>query len=417
MKIKFSCGVIHVGDCLGVLPRMPDGFVHCCVTSPPYYGGLRDYGTGTWAGGDPDCDHVMRTAEQIVSTSSLGINGVRRPLDGPTYKAKVKKFKKVCKKCGARREDQQLGQEDTPEEYVASMVKAFHEVRRILRDDATFWLNIGDTYQKGQLLGIPWRVAFALQADGWFLRCDNIWHKPNPMPEPVESRCSKNHEYLFMFSKSRRYYYDNVAIQEKAKPASAGRYKYKFGGAKAERLKADESKGLGGSRTHMIGHRQAGETRNKRTVWTVATKSFKGSHFAVFPDALVRPCILAGTSEKGCCPECGSPWKRIVDKERQATRPGKDTKVKGTTAKTHGNRDPQRHVTRVITKGWEPTCECGRKDVAPCCVLDPFSGAGTTAKVAASKGRMFFGIELNSEYAELSRKRINKAIISRGFGL
>jgi hypothetical protein len=212
------------------------------------------------------------------------------------------------------------------------------------------------------------------------LRVENIWYAMNKIPEPVETRCSRAHEYVFHFAKTRQYYYDKVAIMVKAKDTQS-------------------------------------ETANKRTVWTVATKSFKGAHFAVMPDLLVKPCVLAGTSEKGCCPQCGAPWRREIKKLRSPTRPGTSTKVIGTNDKTHGNRDPRRHITRIITEGWKPACNCGVKQTKPCVVLDPFSGAGTVAKVAASKGRHFVGVELNPEYAELARKRISKAILNRGFAL
>jgi DNA modification methylase len=271
---------IYQGDVLKVLKTFPDESIHCCVTSPPYWG-LRDYG-----------------------------------LEG------------------------QLGLESTPEEYVEKMVEVFREVKRVLRKDGILWLNLGDTYagsgkagnnpeyqkrhmQFGKieikermgkpipsmkiglkpkdLVGIPWMVAFALRADGWYLRQDIIWHKPNPMPESVKDRCTKAHEYIFLLSKSRHYYYDQEAIKE---PAA-------YDGRKDTLLKGSpkyEKGVLPGQVAHSMaarGHErwkknERGEyVRNKRSVWTIPTKPFKEAHFATFPEKLIEPCILAGCPEGG----------------------------------------------------------------------------------------------------------------------
>lgn len=258
---------LYCGDALDVLRTLPEESLQCCVTSPPYFG-LRDYG-----------------------------------------------------------HEGQIGLEATPQEYVERMVAVFREVRRVLRGDGTLWLNLGDSYAanrgyqvaqtkggvkhgpaqacggRGQrasdsglkpkdLIGIPWRVAFALQADGWYLRQDIIWHKPNPMPESVRDRCTKAHEYLFLLSKSERYFYDQEAIAESAKPESAARYKTAFGGAAVEAL------GKFGA-TRVSGYREFKGTRNRRSVWTVATQPYKGAHSATFPPALIEPCILAGAPVDG----------------------------------------------------------------------------------------------------------------------
>lgn len=225
---------VKIGDCLESLRAMPDQSVHCCVTSPPYFG-LRDYG-----------------------------------MDG------------------------QIGLEDTPAAFVERLVEAFREVRRVLRDDGTLWLNLGDSYGASkQLLGIPWRVAFALQEDGWYLRQEIIWHKPNPMPESVRDRCTKAHEQIFLLSKSHRYYFDADAIKEPVSDNAVTR---------SRNNRAD--KGIvGPADLHGTGFGQSGnggwqrkavETRNRRSVWTVTTKPFKGAHFATFPPDLIEPCILAG---------------------------------------------------------------------------------------------------------------------------
>ena len=297
------------GNVFDVLPTLSNKTFHTCITSPPYFG-LRDYGMAD-----------------------------------------------------------QLGLEPTPDEYIANMVKVFREVKRVLRDDGTLWLNIGDSYAgsgKGRngdgspnidpsskqstsagtiignliksqtpdckpkdLIGIPWMLAFALRADGWYLRQDIIWHKPNPMPESVEDRCTKAHEYIFLLSKSPKYYFDHEAIKEdgvipegtKAAKGSAERF-----GKEGVNSRPPEYKIYDGK-------------RNKRSVWTVTTKPFKDAHFAVFPEELIEPCILAGSPERG-------------------------------------------HV------------------------LDPFGGSGTTGVVANGYGRDATLIELNPEYAEIAKQRI-----------
>ena len=211
-------GIIQ-GDCLKVLKTLPDGFVDCCVTSPPYYG-LRDYGTGTWVGGDPKCPH--RRLSKFSEKTQTG--HAQAELAGNVGDAI---YKTVCPLCGAIREDEQIGLEETPEEYVDKLTQVFSEVRRVLKDDGTLWLNIGDSYYGGNshddteyknkdLIGIPWQLAFSLRKDGWYLRQDIIWHKPNPMPESVKDRCTKSHEYIFLMSKKPHYYFDYEAIQEES---------------------------------------------------------------------------------------------------------------------------------------------------------------------------------------------------------
>ena len=275
---------VMLGDCRDTLKTLPDQCVNTVVTSPPYFG-LRDYGTATWKGGSSDCNH-MRDSK----VSDLTSTGHKRMSDkGHAVGDAI--YKDVCKKCGAIRVDQQIGLESTPEEFVQALVEVFREVRRVLRDDGTVWLNLGDSYAgsgKGRnadgtpnvdenskqatskgttegalqklkshgdlkpkdLIGIPWMVAFALRADGWYLRQDIIWSKPNPMPEPVQDRCTKSHEYIFLLSKSKSYYYDHEAIKT--------------------------------------------EGSNKRSVWNVVPKPFREAHFATYPPELIEPCILAG---------------------------------------------------------------------------------------------------------------------------
>jgi site-specific DNA-methyltransferase (adenine-specific) len=295
---------ILIGDALETLEALPAGHARTCVCSPPYWG-LRDYGV-----------------------------------------------------------DGQLGLEATPDEYVTRLVEVFREVRRVLAEDGTLWLNLGDSYARDSgsdrdtgdsdaisnkevkreqrpdkrnlpprglkpkdLVGIPWRVALALQNDGWWLRSDIIWHKPNPMPESVKDRPTSSHEHIFLLSKSKRYYYDADAVKETADKGHAGS---RFDTGKTNGHMKDRS---------QEGDREDDGTRNKRDVWTVSTKPYPEAHFAVYPPDLIEPCIEAGSAEG-------------------------DT------------------------------------------VLDPFAGAGTTGLVALAKGRSFTGIELNEEYAEMARDRI-----------
>lgn len=305
---------VLIGDCIeSMRTTIPDRFFNTCVTSPPYFG-LRDYG-----------------------------------------------------------QDGQIGLETTPDEFVEALVAVFREVWRVLRDDGTVWLNLGDSYartsgtgrkvsatakagntrrsmeqianrkskapdglKEKDLIGIPWRVAFALQADGWYLRQDIIWHKPNPMPESVRDRCTKSHEYIFMLTKSPRYYYDHEAMKEPA--AGPG----KKCGPKNDKSRTDSS---------TVGTvRGDGVRRNRRSVWTVGTRPYKGAHFATFPPGLIEPCILAG------CPPGGL-------------------------------------------------------------VLDPFGGSGTTAGVAVANGRSAVLCELSAEYAALIPARVESIVKSKGGAL
>jgi DNA modification methylase len=376
---------ILIGDVRTRLNDIPDSSIQACITSPPYWG-LRDYGTATWEGGDSSCDHLgkpMATKANINRNCGTG-NDVKNATAREFYK-------ETCGKCGARRIDSQIGLEQTPDEYVAEMVAVFREVRRVLKDDGVLWLNLGDSYatvsggmeqlrklasdtpnygaikysdgyagvkQSGKktaqklsglkhkdLVGIPWRVAFALQADGWWLRQDIIWHKPNPMPESVTDRCTKSHEYLFMLTKSAKYYFNNQAIQEDAKtPPGATWAERKAAGATAGNVIVGDAKRNGTQRVvHGKGvtsnlTRQDGK-RNRRSVWTIPTKPFRGAHFAVMPEALVEPCILASSRQD-------------------------DT------------------------------------------ILDPFTGSGTVAIVSLRHGRNYIGTELNPDYVDIAKQRI-----------
>jgi DNA modification methylase len=314
------------------------------------------------------------------------------------------------------------------------MVLVFRELWRVLRNDGVAWLNLGDSYasqggpqidgtmqragsQKGawrgksrngfnnlpakNLLGIPWRVAFALQADGWYLRSDVIWAKKNGLPESCKDRPTKAHEYLFLLAKSDRYYYDQEAIRE---PATDPEYRttgrQRPNGTKGVGMKGFEIRG-------GIDHIQPNTSRNRRTVWSIATRPYKEAHFAVMPPALVEPCILAGCPSRACA-ECGEPWVRLVEKT------GKSLPVSERHGRTgHNGQPPQisgnywEGPTTKSTDIFAPACVCAAPH-RPGIVLDPFFGSGTVGEVAAKTGRGWLGIELNSEYVELARKRIGR---------
>jgi len=373
-------GRIIQGDALEVLKTLPDEFVQCVVTSPPYWG-LRDY-----------------------------------------------------------QADGQLGLEKTPEEYVGKMVAVFQEVRRVLRDDGVVFLNLGDSYTSGNrpdrdpgpvsktgiphrssgmeraktppglkpkdLVGIPWRVAFALQADGWWLRQDIVWAKPNPMPESVTDRCTKAHEYFFLLTKSARYYWDQEAVKETTERNWAtvgGNLK-----GKGVHKVCGEMKDVG-DRTSEDSERYG---RNRRSVWTITTQPSSEPHFAQFPEKLVEPCVLAGTSEKGACPKCGKGWVRVVEKEGMSSREWQA--LRGTGTKGHdkkmgmqgksikGGRPPD---PTSKTLGWQPACSCGEKPV-PCVVLDPFCGLGTACIVAKKLGRDYIGIDISEKYCKIAERKL-----------
>ena len=602
---------IYIGDALAVLKTLPNKSVHCCVTSPPYWG-LRDYGTAQWEGGDESCSHNPQKPD----------GGVRADRSLPLGRGGL--YRDACK-CGARRIDKQMGLEKTPEEYVAKMVEVFREVKRVLREDGTLWLNMGDGYwggkgqssqawstanqdretlQKSQhqicgigetrpsdgkhpilkpkdLIGMPWRLAFALQqpyytgkirneADriwlaamidgegcmfihkrkagtssyskfrkkdgteveynrkqdtygaglevanthesivkrcmeitgmgsicrveresknkhrniplyrwnmrsnqcrdiireiypylvgkqhearlllgcpssgpdaekahfslialhngkqatidfppptsmyepGYYLRQDVIWAKTNCMPESVTDRCTKSHEYIFLLTKSAHYYFDSDAIREphaewsKKLQEYQEKDSYHFSSPKHKNTKG------GAQWIANVDLKLNPGGRNKRSVWTITTKPYKDAHFATFPPEIPEICIKAGTSQKGCCPECGNPWARVIDKKKvyRNELPEDDIRYRPNRYIKNKYADELRdgfecgRYSESTTIGWHPSCSHDLNPV-PCTILDPFAGSGTTGQVARNLGRNFIMIELNEKYIEMQEKR------------
>lgn len=421
---------IYQGNVIDVLKDFPDKSVNCCVTSPPYWG-LRDYGTAEWIGGDPECNHYRDNHIQESCNTGQKTSQKHGGIGDSIYKT-------VCKKCGAVREDQQLGLEETPEEYIEKLVDIFHEVRRVLSDDGTAWLNLGDTYSSGgrgsyddqmisrtsgvanrsagigrntpswakpkDLLGIPWRVALALQQDGWWLRSDIIWSKPNPMPESVRDRPTKSHEYIFLLTKSAKYYYDYMAIMDPAE--YDGRKDTEFKGSIKYRNSSQTFHDRGHERWPYKDNENQ-PVKNKRSVWNVSTKPFPEAHFAVYPTTLIEPCVKAGASEKGRCPKCKQQWTRVVEKTVDI-RSAKTRDTEKVSAEKRMGKEPApvKWYAEYETGGWIPACDC-KEDPERAIVLDPFMGSGTTAIVAKLNHRDYVGVELNQSYINMAEKRIH----------
>jgi len=420
---------IFHGDALTRLREMPASSIDCCVTSPPYWA-LRDYGV---AG--------------------------------------------------------QFGLEETPEQWCQNLVGVFREVRRVLKPTGTLWLNCGDSYiskphgygethdpkykagrnrsherlsrgnrqiqgsyKSKDLVGQAWMLAFGLRSDGWYLRRDIIWHKPNCMPESAKDRPTTAHEYIFLLSKSETYFYDYIAVMEPTtgnshargsgvNPKAVGGWEEGHGRHSAVEF---STKRVGGSNSRMRVDRDphhqtpakvrakqnrsfsaavAGlvSQRNCRSVWSIPTAPFRGAHFATFPPRLVERCIRAGSSERGCCSICGAPWVRTVHSEslpRIETTPRQARKWTEIEQRRNRRDNPQRGVlgsgvshnvaySRVSAVGWEPTCSCSLAgDPVPAMILDPFAGACTTLMVAEGLGRSSVGIEISAEYIAMASRRL-----------
>jgi DNA modification methylase len=362
-KIK----ILH-GNCIDKIKELDDNSIDCVVSSPPYFG-LRDYGTAQWKGGNPNCSHAYGR------NTRGGLSDFQKNNKG-SFGDEAVKSGECCKLCGAKRIDEQFGLEKTYQDYLANTVKVFETFKPKLKDTATIWWNVGDSYnnkpagnkdlkkssglpnkkenlhkrkdniskvllkslKEKDLMMIPNRVAIALQEAGWYIRSEIIWHKPNPMPESVRDRPTSAHEKIWLITKSKKYYYDADAIREPLAASSLNRLNQDIKNQKGS------TRGNGGMKSNgnmkAVGNK---ETKNKRNVWTVTTKPCKEAHFATFPKDLIEPCIKAG------CPEGGL-------------------------------------------------------------VLDPFGGSGTTGIVAAQNNRNAVLIELNQKYIDIAKKRIDKEL-------
>lgn len=438
-------------DCRKSFRQLPAGSVHTICTSPPYWG-LRDYGNdpSIW-GGDESCDHEWVQHIQPATDGTLTLDGnaaLRAGNQGDvsaTMKPKVSNF---CSKCNAWMG--QLGLEPTPDLFVEHLVEIFREARRVLQDDGVLWVNLGDSYAAGcmtgkqgststtghnagqaqgtslpprkapagmknkDLVGIPWMTAFALRADGWYFRQDIVWAKANVMPESVFDRCTRSHEFVFMFTKKQMYYYDYFAIRENA---IGGVQKKAHSFKQNHRLTYQNADGTPRGNDAWI---NTEGKRNKRSVWNVNPKPYAGAHFAVWPEKLVEPMILAGSSERGCCSKCKAPYERIVDKPQIPDGDGEG--FQGKFEDTDDNTGGKRAMNNAkawrdagmphdapfpdpVERGWEPTCDCG-VEIERCIVLDPFSGSATTGLVALKNGRDYIGFDANAVYQDLAQARL-----------
>lgn len=453
MTCRFWCG-----DVRQKLDRIPCGVVQTIVTSPPYWN-LRDYGTGQWEEGSKECDHSNGFSRNDTSDNSKGIrlSGVGSP--AKSY------FRGTCGKCGAKRIDNQIGSEATPEEYVETMVGVFRKLHRILRHDGTVWLNLGDTYntggenrqgkdsrtldkgvpavrealhgngrdtlksvRKGSLLGIPWRVALALQEDGWLWRSAMPWVKRNAMPESCTDRPASSLEYFFQFSKSDNYFYDAESVRQALAGNSPPPSHYRGKVYVNQGLLPSNSDRVGGASEK--GYQATSRNFRNSDLWFQSIKEPHGlvgigeelvgldvvsqssgvHHFATFPPKLITPLILAGTSEYGCCANCRAPIVRVVKPdEATAQAQAKARDGQDWYARNHDNSDKRKDgrmggnenktvTSRYNTVGWELQCNCDTDEVIPCTVFDPFMGSGTTAVTSLKLGRYCWGVELSESY-------------------
>jgi site-specific DNA-methyltransferase (cytosine-N4-specific) len=395
---------VYTGDARDLAGQLAPQSVSMVCTSPPYFG-LRDYGTATWEGGDLACEH--RTGNQVQDSKAPGAikSGVRPGADHSR-----------CRVCGAVRVDKQLGLEETPEAFVQNLVALFAALRPALHPTACMFINLGDSYGKGgQLLGMPWRFAFAMQDDGWILRSAITWCKRAPMPESVQNRPTSATEMVFLFAKQSRYYYDAAAIAEPASHTGGGTTVPHDGQKFPTRdVSAAEIRNMNGQGATTLRGKDA-PTRNARNFWLLGPEPFPDAHFAVFPSEIPRRAIRAGSSERGVCAACGAPHRRVVERTVTGERkvcPGDDGqmdarrhlrwgKLSQETSTLHG----QYLDKRTETTGWQPTCACDA-GVRPALVLDPFLGSGTTAQVAVEEGRDWIGFDLDPRSVGWTAKRL-----------
>lgn len=446
-------------DAISGLDSLPDACVQVVITSPPYWG-LRDYGVGPivwapveyspmpglspirvpeWASPDRyrSCRHIWGAWSERHETREKAVAGKTRTTDRCYGGDASRRFNgahhdhrhgQFCRICGAWRGA--LGLEPAPELYIGHLVQVFRAARRVLRGDGTLWLDLGDRYlpasgatgglKRKDLVGIPWRAAYALQADGWYLRADVVWAKGvsfsrtdhgNAMPESVTDRPVRGHESIFLLAKSADYYYDHYAVQEDAVTQPQRRLTPRSS-ARGRAMRQDKAYPY--RLMDEPGRQQA--RRNLRDVWRINTRPFKDAHFAAFPPDLVRPMIRASTPEAGCCAQCGAPRRRILSRKRleAARRCEPDQRTGGVLPEQRWDRADMtpRAVSEWLAAhpighvGWEPGCGCGA-GITPAAVLDPFAGSGTTGAVAIEEGRRAVLIEPQSGYHGIIRTRLD----------
>jgi DNA modification methylase len=414
---------VMVGDILDCAALLEPGSVQAICTSPPYLG-LRSY--------------------QVPPTDWPAVTYAPMPGLPPV----VVPAQTVC-----------LGAEADPLAFVGHLVLVFRALRPALRDDASCWINLGDGYATTtghagasdkstlatrptarktaglvgcgnwrrevppgvapkNLLGVPWRAAFALQADGWTLRSEIIWHKVAPMPESVTDRPTKAHEQVFLFSRSPRYFYDAESIAEDATYAGAT---VRLGAKSLSRGQAN-GMGVAASGNGAAEFVTVAGRRNKRTVWSPPPAQFPGAHFATFPPELVRPMVRAGSSDRGACGVCGAPWRRCVERAKTGRGATASLHEDGLRAKSSARslgekRQAYRalgleHPPAPVTTGWAPSC-AHTESVVPCLILDPFCGSGTTLAVAREEGRAWIGIDADPRAVRWTQERLARIPLGR----
>ncbi len=416
------------GDVFDNIKKLDDSSIDCVVTSPPYWG-LRDYGTASYEGGDKNCDHTICDSGIDLKKNE----NIKRPAQNFN--------KSFCIKCGAKRIDKQLGLEPTYQEHIQNIVELFRAMKPKLKDSATIWLNYGDSYaatingtkakdiknddrgfvdkpfstiqgsiKPKDLVMIPNRIAIALQDDGWWIRSEIIWHKPNPMPESTKDRPTQCHEKIWLITKSKKYYYDAEAVREPCQDETIRRMTLGNKGKVGNNKNSTGWKQLNNYWGSEQSVKDANKGRNRRNVWTITTKPCKEAHFATFPKDLIEPCIKAGCPEK-VCTKCGKPQIKELYREKKwqhkksqrhtdKTNPKGSKNAFGQKYQKWANENPL--LSKTISN-----CECNA-DFVPGVVFDPFGGAGTTAIVAKLLNRKSIMSELNPEYIKIAKARINK---------
>jgi DNA modification methylase len=437
------------GDARARLKELPPASIHCVVTSPPFYK-QRDFGTRTWWDGNPECPHDKKVAHapwHPGQTAQSKYKTAKASLEGQNA------VTHSCSKCSAWFGE--LGQEPTLDLYIKHMVEVFREVRRVLRADGIVWIEIGDSYEAGSspysdddppkkggwkngkrtkpwhthtpgmvrknLLMVPSRIALALQADGWVVRAENVWHKTTALPESVRDRPTRAHSMIYMLARSPNYYYDDVAVMEPV----TGNANARSAGSPKDAPPGSGNRANGsfyGATDRLV------SARNVRSVWSMPVGKHGGAHTATFPPELPHICIKASTSEHGACAECGNPWRRVVHRGVVGGNVREDGSVSPRAVSRNGivrrpgkykntAKDLRRLDGTILqapeTLGWKPSCECGTA-VIPCQVLDPFAGSGTTLAVAKQLGLIYLGIELNEQECRSQiEKRLDEVVPSK----